>query len=71
VRKGSVLAFQQLWNANNPQSRIAEGAYLLLLSSIFEMDCFVIIQFVADGLYGPATQNAILNSPASGFPKVP
>lgn len=48
VRKGSVVAFQQLWNLNNPNHKIS-----------------------VDGLYGPATQAALLQSPAQGFNKVP
>ncbi len=46
-RKESIKAFQQLWNLNNPGSRIAE-----------------------DGLYGPATEHALLASPAEGFAHV-
>ena len=38
-RKASVLVFQKLWNANNPNSKISE-----------------------DGVYGPATEAAILKA---------
>lgn len=46
VRRSSVVAFQQLWNLNNPSAKIA-----------------------VDGAYGPATEKALLQSPARGFAK--
>jgi N-acetylmuramoyl-L-alanine amidase len=44
LRSLSIKAFQILWNANNPQTKLVE-----------------------DGVYGPATEKALLLSPIDGF----
>jgi hypothetical protein len=46
LAKQNLIAFQNLWNLNNPNSKIT-----------------------ADGVYGPATANALYNSPCGGFAK--
>lgn len=46
LAKQNLVAFQKLWNLNNPSATIAE-----------------------DGVYGPATANALYNSPCGGFAK--
>jgi len=46
LAKQNLVAFQKLWNLNNPTATIA-----------------------TDGVYGPATANALYNSPCGGFAK--
>jgi N-acetylmuramoyl-L-alanine amidase len=47
-RATAILAFQKLWNLNNPSSPIDE-----------------------DGCFGPGTESALLQTPATGFLKAP
>jgi N-acetylmuramoyl-L-alanine amidase len=47
-RSTAILAFQTLWNLNNPSSPIDE-----------------------DGSFGPGTESALLQTPATGFLKAP
>jgi N-acetylmuramoyl-L-alanine amidase len=47
-RSTAILAFQKLWNLNNPSSPIDE-----------------------DGCFGPGTESALLQTPATGFVKAP
>ncbi|NJM45892.1 MAG: peptidoglycan-binding protein [Alkalinema sp. RU_4_3] len=47
-RATAILAFQKLWNLNNPSAAIDE-----------------------DGSFGPGTESALLQTPATGFPIAP